>query len=389
MSAAAVPKYVNDAAGDFTDCPPGHRFNLYFPIWEHDWQIDKNNKANALRKSLKLGGASKLLDALRKRQKYLADSLPGDRRFVMEARSTAPFATGLGLEHPIENGFAFLSPYGLPYLAGSGVKGVLRRAAEELHDSDNAEITNDVINALFGPEDTDNARRGALIFWDTFPVPPNGEMVVEIMTPHFGDYYQGNSSPHDAGKPNPIPFLAVPAGSQFRFVITCEPMLLTNAVPQGEWKALVAKIVEHAFDWLGFGAKTAVGYGAMQPDVEARKRAEADSARREEEARRAEEESKQAVQREAELARLSPIERSIREFLNRRPDRQQPEISAVIGAVKQGCWTGEERIAVARWLQKTMQTTKGQWKETSQAKKPGKDREYQNTLLVKSWLEGK
>lgn len=260
MNAPAVPKYVNDAARDFSDYPPGHRFNLYFPIWkEVDWQLDKNNKANALQKSLKLGSTSKLLEALRKRQKDLVDVLPDDCHFVREAYSTAPFATGLGLEHPIENGFAFLSPYGLPYLAGSGVKGVLRRAGEELY-GEGCEI----VNALFGHEDANDARRGALSCWDVFPAPPNDELVIEIMTPHYSDYYQGNSSPHDAGKPNPIPFLAVPASSQFRFIITCEPSLLANVVAQGEWKILVAKIIDHAFEWLGFGAKTAVGYGAMK-----------------------------------------------------------------------------------------------------------------------------
>lgn len=32
--------------------------------------------------------------------------------------------------------------------------------------------------------------------------------------------------------------------------------------------------------------------------------------------------------------------------------------------------------------------TKGLWKESSQANKPEKDRDYQNTLLVKQWLAG-
>ena len=50
----------------------------------------------------------------------------------LDATAIAPFTTGLGNEHPLENGFAFFNPYGLPYLAGSGVKGVLRQAAREL-----------------------------------------------------------------------------------------------------------------------------------------------------------------------------------------------------------------------------------------------------------------
>ena len=260
MNRPAVPTYVTDA-GNFTDCPPGHRFNLYFPIWGDAWKLDKNGKAAALRECLKLGDAAPPLKALLARQQTLADALPEDRRYIIDARSTAPFATGLGLEHPVENGFAFLSPYGLPYLAGSGVKGVLRRAAEELRDDGDTDLSPVVIDALFGPEDTDDARRGALTCWDMFPKPAKDSLVVEIMTPHFNHYLQDGGTPHDAGKPIPIPFLAVPAGSEFRFVITCEPALLPADI--GDWKAVIDKIITHAFDWLGFGAKTSVGYGAM------------------------------------------------------------------------------------------------------------------------------
>ena len=31
------------------------------------------------------------------------------------------------------------------------------------------------------------------------------------------------------------------------------------------WQTLLIATFEHAFDWLGFGAKTAVGYGVMAP----------------------------------------------------------------------------------------------------------------------------
>jgi len=64
-----------------------------------------------------------------------------------------------------------------------------------------------------------------------------------------------------------------------------------------------------------------------------------------------------------------------------------PEISTVLGAVKQGLMA-EHKVAVAEWLKARMHGEKGQWKETSQAKKPDKDREYQNTLLVMKWLQG-
>ncbi len=303
MNAPAVPDYVTKAAGNFDGCPPGHRFNLYFPIWKEGWQLDKNGKATALRQGLKLGSAADALTALRQRQKAQAEALGEQCSFILEARSTAPFATGLGLEHPIENGFAFLTPYGLPYLAGSGVKGVLRRAGEELEEE--GELVVGTVDALFGPEnirEPEDARRGALSCWDVFPAPARGEMVVEIMTPHFNHYYQEGGTPHDAGKPTPIPFLAVPSNSEFRFIVTCEPSLLPGTLPLDEWKALIQKIISRAFDWLGFGAKTAVGYGAMEENPAAKAEREKQAAAAQAEAERLAEDARRGTLSPEDLA---------------------------------------------------------------------------------------
>ena len=266
MAQAAVPQRVQG----FGECPPGHRFNLYLEVWNAQWEVDKNEgtKAAAAKAACAMPRTAKeLLQGLHSRQAGMARTMDEQRCCVIEAETTAPFATGLGLEHPIENGFAFLSPYGLPYLAGSGVKGVLRRAAEELRDDGDVALTDAVINALFGPENSTEARRGALTCWDVFPRCDEG-MTVEIMTPHFTDYYQGNESPHDAGKPNPIPFLAVPAGTKLDFVLTFETSLICEEHRDAlaDWQVPVRRIVAHAFEWLGFGAKTAVGYGAMRED---------------------------------------------------------------------------------------------------------------------------
>lgn len=377
MSQAAVPAYVGD---DFAECPPGHRFNLYFPVWKPDWQIDKTGKAGALLQCLKLNSGKTALAALLARQQALSDAVPEAHRLILDARSTSPFATGLGLEHPIENGFAFLSPYGLPYLAGSGVKGVLRRAAEELLEDGG--INQPAIEALFGHEDANNARRGALTCWDVFPKPPGDALAVEIMTPHFGHYYQDGDTPHDAGKPNPIPFLAVPAGSQFRFVITCEPGLLNDAV--ADWQGTVNRIVEHAFDWLGFGAKTAVGYGAMEEDPSVKAQREKDLLEKIEQKSKDDEDAK----RKAELEKLTPAMRAVGEFLDARADKNQPELSALLGGLKQGKFDGEHKLDIARHVEALMRAA-NKWKEKSEKKKPEKDNDYQDTLKVMAWLAGK
>jgi len=133
MSQPAVIASLAQVAGDFGEAAPGHRFNLYFPIWRHDWRhdwgLDKNAKTRALKACSGIPEeVGRLLAGVRARQESLFELYPDGVQLA--ATSSAPFATGLGNEHPVENGFAFLSPYGLPYLAGSGVKGVSRRAAD-------------------------------------------------------------------------------------------------------------------------------------------------------------------------------------------------------------------------------------------------------------------
>jgi len=177
-----VPGYLHPYLGDHYDpqdtktktlmdeIPPGHRFLLYFhglackgeseditdkprlrklrpaaenghgSVWmkelaqgraslKEEWTPLKSKKILSLSAVAGMGGvASKALKALNTRQDYFS----GDHCWRRQAELTAPLLTGSGNPHPVENGFAFLSPYGVPYLAGSGIKGVLRKAAEEL-----------------------------------------------------------------------------------------------------------------------------------------------------------------------------------------------------------------------------------------------------------------
>lgn len=213
------------------------------------------------------------MNALAERQGALRQALGEANLLFVQADAVAPFATGLGNEHPLENGFAFLWPYGLPYLPGSGVKGVLRQAARELASGDWGDAKGwdaAAITALFGRESGDHDtehQRGALSFWDVIPRLKGNRLMVEIMTPHQKHYYQDGDTPHDSGQPNPISFLTVPPGSEFEFHVLCDPLFLRRLAPElaeeDRWKTLLRAAFHHAFQWLGFGAKTAVGYGQM------------------------------------------------------------------------------------------------------------------------------
>ena len=348
MPIAAVPAYLGQ---DFSSASPGLRFGMYLPIWtnradqEHEvnsraskksreafevqdmlqaqgmnatiatlrqrernplpdlW--DKNDFAarHAWEKVLRLTANDKAtMRALAARQSHTAQSTP--HTLTLDAIATAPFTTGLGNEHPLENGFAFLNPYGLPYLPGSGVKGVLRQAARELTSGDwgdpqgwdagtihllerrgHATIQLSIIDVLFGRETPDGDGdhvRGALSFWDALPQIPGDTLAVDIMTPHQSHYYQkrqdrksgDSTSPHDSGAPNPISFLTLPPGTGFAFHVVCDQAHLERLAPDLahdlRWQTLLTAAFEHAFEWLGFGAKTAVGYGAMQVNERAR-----------------------------------------------------------------------------------------------------------------------
>ena len=383
MPIAAVPRYLGT---DFATASPGLRFGMYLKLWgvnnrskellwtTHDINYrvagrDRQERAfHDENKRAALDGATALTPAdrvkmaeLHARQQSIAETLPAETRLTLRAESVAPFTTGLGNEHPLENGFSFLNPYGLPYLPGSGVKGVLRQAARELAGGDWGEtcgwsedeaytlmqgegekrkpvvdqrtrtpVKLSMLDVLFGLESGDRDRshvRGALSFWDVVPQIKGDSLMVEIMTPHQGHYYQwkkdagGNPievAPHDSGSPNPISFLTVPPGAAFTFIVTCDTTHLRRLA--GELIETAA--FEHAFDWCGFGAKTAVGYGAMERDrsiEDQRRKAEQakaeERAREEEERRRREAEAAEAARRQAEFDVLPEDEKALRQLM--------------------------------------------------------------------------
>ncbi len=290
-SVPAVPQRIFDhlAALQSRRVAPGHNFNLYYRAWTPStWEKAKTaNKTpgppEGLKQCLDFASVADLASAILYRQACAVQAAAKDHLFYVDAVSTSPFVTGLGAEHPNENGFAFLVPYGIPYLAGSGVKGVLRRAAQvlEVMEKLNAED----IDILFGKEtenDENEALRGALIFHDLIPTPPPpGEqpatndtcLTVEIMNAHHTGYLMPaqsddkNATPHETENPNPIFFLAVPAGWRFQFLVTADPAKLSRKPLSRPWKDLLIECFRVAFDWLGFGAKTAVGYGALRRDA--------------------------------------------------------------------------------------------------------------------------
>lgn len=345
MGVPAIPQKYYQHWKDFIEkAPPGHKFGPFFNIWDLGWNIPKEGKVQALKDVCDLGlDGGELLNKLLDRQKRMAQ-LSGEDVFSISGKSNSPFMTGVGMEHPLEIGFAFLNPYGIPYLPGASIKGVIRKAAEDLalgfygdqtdgwsildvwwlfgFEAESAYLTgkapiavevlenkasdlknaylnyvqavnpqqlNDLvvpfIKSMLSDEklkkqfeeqpqrflielaNTKNKElmdavrnRGALVFWDVFP--ETSKLEVDILTPHYSEYYQGDLSPADCGQPKPNSFLTVPPNSDFNFYIQCVAASLPGRL-RARYKVLVQAAFEISFTLVGFGAKTSVGYGRI------------------------------------------------------------------------------------------------------------------------------
>lgn len=367
MGQAATPRYMLDRNDAFfyTELSPALAFYTFFPIWDnYSWRLDGHYKSDALKKVLTYSkSAQAQSEALIDRQKNLISKTDIKQRLSISAKSISPFMTGTGIEHPLENGFAFLQPYGLPYLAGSSIKGVLRNTARLLQQNafgeGNEGWTPLAIEVLFGSDDEhtgneaiDYAKRGALTFWDVIILPKEVDkggiktrsLKIDILTPHQSHYLQGTASPHDSGDPVPVPFLAVGAGAEFNFHIQANPALLENFA--NSWQSLMESCFKYTFDWLGFGAKTAVGYGVLKQDE-----AQAKEAKKARETAEAQEKFEAATKGKSENQKL------IAQFIAKLPDEKTwkgkgPNVcfSIDIDAKKYGF--GELCTLVETWTEK-------------------------------------
>mgnify|MGYP005841245475 CR=1 FL=1 len=249
----------------------GLLFNKFVWIWDDKWTLDgkfRKGKREASVKSWFLDQVKNIAhriprdayDGFILRQSKLAESLRnyGYEMTVFGKRAEARILSGLGGAHPMEVGFAFHPLYGFPYLPGSGLKGVTRSWAELTHQDPKN------IKLVFGAENKDDRQakehqQGDVIFFDAYAIRPP-QLEVDILNPHFPDYYRDpkNCLPTEWQSPNPVNFLTIGVGDEekkkpiFQFVVAARSSKALNFAQ--EW-------LERGLEELGFGGKTASGYG--------------------------------------------------------------------------------------------------------------------------------
>lgn len=233
-----------------------------------EWLADFQGKA----------GEAELLDAALQRQAALVNALAGDFAVF---KSPWHFVSGMGYPHPLENGFNWHPVWGVPYLPGAGVKGLVRSWVEaweyeDCEDKDRQDAKKAQLLDWFGsvdkkPESPVEAQTGKVIFFDAIPLRPV-MLTTDIMTPHMGKWYaQGGDITDVSREPEKVP-ADWHSPEPVYFLSAKEPAFMVSVAPRDEVVAAeidldeVMRCVGCAFEWLGAGAKTAVGYGQFEYD---------------------------------------------------------------------------------------------------------------------------
>lgn len=260
-------------------------FSLYSPRmvqWKNDLKdglkSDSENMAKLQKQSEK---SFCFIESMLKKkhemqQKYL-ESLKahGLHIFTINAELTSPFITGLGSGHPTETGMILDRNLGVPFLPASSIKGVLRLSyAINISNGRNV-VPDSELNKFFGSTDSrgKNVVRGQLVFLDSYPV-NIPELKIDIMNPHFSKYYSGeNKQPIETELPVPIKFLAVKEATTFVFrcyFLPLEDSKYCDNTFEEKDNIAIEKMFDTAFDKLGFGGKTSIGYGRFKRVLEAK-----------------------------------------------------------------------------------------------------------------------
>ncbi|RDI95590.1 type III-B CRISPR module RAMP protein Cmr6 [Meiothermus sp. QL-1] len=175
----------------------------------------------------------------------------------LEAATRTPLAIGLGNSSPLENGLALHHTYGVPYLPGSALKGLLRRVAERygLSQEEKAVLLGE------GPDPKGKKQGSAayLVYWDGWLDPQSEKpFQQDVIAVHHPVYYRSRGRqawPTDFDDPNPVAFLSVRPGVRFHIPITCP------AENAQDWPYKAAEMLKWGLEHLGLGGKTNAGYG--------------------------------------------------------------------------------------------------------------------------------
>lgn len=159
---------------------------------------------------------------------------------------------GSGNASALEVGVHLNRPWGVPYISGSSIKGVL---ASYLRNTKTLAMDSLEYVNIFGGNYNQKKYSGSVIFNDAWLYPDNESWFErDIINPHYQKYYSGTRFPDGMESPIPVQTLTLRNGLSF-FVSMQGPEELLQ---------YLKNVLQKAFEDNGIGAKTAVGYGRFK-----------------------------------------------------------------------------------------------------------------------------
>lgn len=163
---------------------------------------------------------------------------------------------GLGGESVLETDITLHHLYGITFIPASALKGLTRAyitGEVEGYKSNKIDNDNEEVKRIFGSQE--NA--GTVLFFDAMPLNGITNFVLDIMNPHYPEYYSGNKPPTNDQNPVPVTFLTV-ANTIFTFALAPRDANKVQHVNDAE---RVKKWLQEALQKYGVGGKTSAGYG--------------------------------------------------------------------------------------------------------------------------------
>ncbi len=182
---------------------------------------------------------------------------------------------GLGGKTVLETDITLHHLYGIPFIPGSALKGLTRsyvteeykkyyvpedKPEEQREPSKKIDEDHPEIKRIFGTQE----EAGTVIFFDAMPLDGKVTFALDIMNPHYPDYYGGTKPPTNDQNPVPVTFLTV-ANTTFTFALAPRN---PNDPKHKEYVEIVKGWLQEAIEKYGVGGKTSAGYGYFKIDTQ-------------------------------------------------------------------------------------------------------------------------
>jgi len=240
------------------DAHPGLLIQRGYPVYDQDSEEGREAKTRHIQRICSITPTPFYHNAYQRWRTATTDPL---RFRQIELALESRLFIGLTGGGMLETGCAISHSYGMPYIPGSSVKGVVRA---QVCGSTFAGKHPEVIAELFGAEadPTPDAPypqglSGLVSFHDAWWVPGSAErpLVEEIVTTHHLEYYGSEGRTPATDFDSPIPNAQIAVQGHFLFVLEG---------PLG-WLELAEKMLIATLGQQGIGAKTRTGYGLFDP----------------------------------------------------------------------------------------------------------------------------